>query len=468
MTNSNIEEMLRECKENYDEVAMNQQDFAKYKARIEQAKLDKRSAKRNASIARLSMVAAVLAVFVIMPNVSEKVAYAMENIPILGNLVRIVTFRDYTYDDENNSADVKVPEVIVDTRDIDNLQVKENIIKSSAQINEQIQKLTDQKIKEFEQSKLKEGHHDLQITSEVVRTTRDYFTLKLVCYEAGASGYEEHHYYTLDLNTGKELKLADLFWDHTDYISLISDMIKEQMREQMAADENVSYFVDSDMPADDFNQITENTEFYIDENGRIVIAFGEAEVAPASMGCVEFVVDCADLNDMKKPASGVVATTESYGSYDELLNSLDKGMWYATITLDTASNPIMLVTEMTYDYGDGNMAAIDADVYAYNEDGQIVKYGTVVSCGTAYPLSISKDCLYTAGNHHVTKQFVGEEYSALITVADATETFDTNANASYYYYSLEEGFAGAVEDDSKLVSLFEELGSLQVVGFKQK
>lgn len=468
MSNQSIEEKMKVCKENYKEVTMSNQDFEKYKAKIEQAKLDKRRAKRNATIGRWGAVAAVLALFVVMPNVSATVAYAMGNIPVLGNLVRIVTFRDYTYNDDKNYADVKVPEVVVDTDDISNLLVKENIIKSSSQINEQINELTDRKIEEFEQSKLKEGYHDLKITSEIVRTTRDYFTLKLICYEAGASGYEEYHYYTIDLNTGKELKLVDLFWDNTEYESLISDMIKNQMREQMAADVNIKYFIDSDLPSEDFTQITDETEFYIDENGKIVISFGEAQVAPAYMGCVEFIVDSPDLDDMKKPSTGVVMEEETFDNYDDVIASLKPGMWYATVSLDTAKKPLLLVTEMTYDDGMGHRAAIDADLYAYNENGKIVKYGTVVSCGTAYPLSVSKNYLYTAGNHHVTKRFVAEEYSALITEVDATETFDTNANATYYYYSLEEGFAGKVDDDSKLVELFEEFLNLKVIGFQQK
>lgn len=36
--------------------------------------------------------------------------------------------------------------------------------------------------------------------------------------------------------------------------------------------------------------ITDETSFYINESGNIVICFNEGDVAPMYMGCVEFVI----------------------------------------------------------------------------------------------------------------------------------------------------------------------------------
>lgn len=38
-------------------------------------------------------------------------AKAMEQVPVLGSLVRVVTLRNYFYDDGHSSADVSVPQV---------------------------------------------------------------------------------------------------------------------------------------------------------------------------------------------------------------------------------------------------------------------------------------------------------------------------------------------------------------------
>jgi hypothetical protein len=56
----------------------------------------------------------------------------------------------------------------------------------------------------------------------------------------------------------------------------------------MAEDENQIYWLDSDMPEEDFQSITENTTFYVNEKGHLVVVFDEYEVAPGYMGSVEF------------------------------------------------------------------------------------------------------------------------------------------------------------------------------------
>ena len=67
--------------------------------------------KQKRSYRWLVGVAAALAVFVAIPNVSPAAAAAMEEIPVLGAVVRVITFRDYQYDDGHSTADVHVPEL---------------------------------------------------------------------------------------------------------------------------------------------------------------------------------------------------------------------------------------------------------------------------------------------------------------------------------------------------------------------
>ena len=54
------------------------------------------------------------------------------------------------------------------------------------------------------------------------------------------------------------------------------------------------YWVDigDDDPAKGFEfvEIEKDQQFYIDENGQIVIAFNEGDVAPMYMGCVQFTI----------------------------------------------------------------------------------------------------------------------------------------------------------------------------------
>ena len=73
------------------------------------------------------------------------------------------------------------------------------------------------------------------------------------------------------------------------YMSASSNLMrKEQMREQMAADEMIAYWVDSEVPEWDFQSVNDDTTFYVNEAGKLMIVFDEYEVAPGYMGSVEF------------------------------------------------------------------------------------------------------------------------------------------------------------------------------------
>ena len=63
------------------------------------------------------------------------------------------------------------------------------------------------------------------------------------------------------------------------------------MKDQMAKDENIFYWVEyDDVPEWNFEAITEETQFYLNENEEVVICFNEGDVAPMYMGCVEFTI----------------------------------------------------------------------------------------------------------------------------------------------------------------------------------
>lgn len=284
------EEELKEMKQKYEKITMREDAYKKMRQRMDQAKKENRMMKKKNVYKGLAAVAAAMAVVVALPNTSSTVANAMQSIPVFGDFVKVVTFRDYQYDSDKKTADVSVPEVVVDANA--NTENAEQMKESTEQINAEIQKISDQWIKEFKKDLAKDGYKDMQISSEVIKTTDDYFTLKLTCTQTEASGYEENHYFTLDRKTGKQLKLADLYSGEADYKKRISDNIKKQMREQMKADENVSYWLDDkDLPEMNFKEIADDTAFYINEDGKLVICFNEGDVAPMYMGAVQFVIE---------------------------------------------------------------------------------------------------------------------------------------------------------------------------------
>ncbi len=226
--------------------------------------------------------AAAALVLVIVPNTSAEAAYAMEQIPILGDVIRAVTIRNYQYEDENFLADIE------EVR-LENVKMEGSI----QTINESIEEMTDRLIARFEeQVEQGEGHSGIYAGHEVVTDTDTWFTLRIHVTEIEASGFQYQYYYHIDKTTGEIATLKDLFKEGADYITPISENIKEQMREQMQADESKVYWVDSkEEMGHQFEAVKADQNFYVNQNGQIVICFDEYEVAPGDMGLVEFTVD---------------------------------------------------------------------------------------------------------------------------------------------------------------------------------
>lgn len=286
------EKKLEEIKKEYEKKKMSEGQFEEMKKKIDTAKKENRKEQRKHNRNRGIAAAAVIAVFVVLPNTSGDVAYAMSNIPFLGKLVDVVTFRDYQYEDERNMADISVPELTVGELETEQATEQEILKKTTEEINAEIQKITDQMVTEFEDNlQYKEGYQDMLVKHEILNSTDKFFTLKLICYQGAGSGTEWNYFYTIDLASGKRIVLADLFKDGADYTTAISGSIKEQMRNQMAEDEMKTYWVDNtEVPEWNFDTITDETSFYLNEDGNIVICFNEGDVAPMYMGCVEFVI----------------------------------------------------------------------------------------------------------------------------------------------------------------------------------
>ena len=68
----------------------------------------------------------------------------------------------------------------------------------------------------------------------------------------------------------------------------------------MDADENVHYWLHDEIEELNFKTIYEDTSFYVNERGNIVIAFDEGDVAPMYMGALEFEIPSEVLKSIRK------------------------------------------------------------------------------------------------------------------------------------------------------------------------
>lgn len=284
-------------------------------AGIDRARMEKKRVEHARKRSAWTAVAAAAVVMIALPNTNIQIAHAMENIPLLGGFFRLVTVRQYNYSDENHDAEVELAQINYGEDAGEGASVGEvaaapegtaagsvegvgqeaavaNLSEDGVEaVNQDMEATVEELIRQFEDTLSEEGYHGLHVSQEVVTDNERYYTVKLSVLETEASGYENNQFYTIDKQTGNVVTLEDLFVEGSDYISAISENIKTQMQEQMAADEGVIYFLDNDdMPEFNFQGITEQTNFYFNEKDELVIAFDEYEVAPGSMGAPEFVI----------------------------------------------------------------------------------------------------------------------------------------------------------------------------------
>ena len=296
-----LEDELKSLQKEYLEPRMSEEQLNRLKLKMEEAKRENRKDRNRTRVTRLAATAAALVIaFIALPNMSPQIAYAMEKIPVIGQFVKVVTFRDYEYEDEQHRADVEIPELVVETEPQE-AQPEEILENTTDEINAEIQELTNELLNEFTNHMREElGYKELIVKSEVLVTTQEYFTLKLSCYQGEASGYAWNYFYTIDLISGERLQLKDIFVEGADYITPISENIKEQMRNRMAQDENVYYWLDDEIEELNFKAISEETSFYINEKDNVVISFDQGEVAAMYLGVVEFEIPAEVLVDIRK------------------------------------------------------------------------------------------------------------------------------------------------------------------------
>lgn len=222
--------------------------------------------------------AAVVTLFVALPNVSVSAASALEQVPVLGSLVRVITLRNYFYDDGHSTADVSVPQV-------------EGAGAAGQQVNQDvqanIQRLLDQFDADAALLSQTGGYQDLSVSYDVVTDNDHWFTLRVCAVQAQGSSNQILRYYHIDKDTGRQVTLSSLFPEGSDYVSVLSGQVREQLEGER------DFF-------QDFAAIDPEQSFYWGEDGSLVLVFDEASVLPASYGNPEVTIPAQVVQELRE------------------------------------------------------------------------------------------------------------------------------------------------------------------------
>lgn len=125
----------------------------------------------------------------------------------------------------------------------------------------------------------------------------------------------------------------------------------------------------------------------------------------------------------------VTKSAENELLYGNIIAALDDQTQFALVDIGL-EHDVLFVTEQSYTYDTGIEAALDCHVY-YVIDGSVKDLGSVESEGTAYPVSYGQGCIYTAGNHSVSKYVIDEMTYQLICEQKDEVSYDADGNVSY-------------------------------------
>ncbi|OUN02130.1 DUF3298 domain-containing protein [Flavonifractor sp. An92] len=227
--------------------------------------------------------------FCLLVNGSPAFAAALADVPVLGQLARIVTVESYQINDRDHLIDVRLP-ALTDTGDTDLEQ----------RINTEIHKSIDQVLDEAEERarEAREAFVEtggkaedfmpiiIDVDYEVKCSNGQYLSFVITKTETLASAYTEYYLYNLDLTTGTELTLPDLLGP--DWREQCDEAVRNGIAQSEL--EGGVFFAPGE---GGFETVSDDQKFFLNADGDVVLLFEKYELAPGYMGAQEFTVSAA-------------------------------------------------------------------------------------------------------------------------------------------------------------------------------
>ena len=223
-------------------------------------------------------------------------AYALSDIPVISDIVRVITFGKYEHSEGGYDASIATPKIegLLDKKLEDRLnrEFKDNANALIAAYESDVKELK----KEFGDETVHMG-----VTSDyIIKTDNDsYLALDVYILNVAGSSSTVHSFYTIDKKTHTLLTLKGLFKDGADYVSVLNEYLLKQMKYENEHNGGMYQTEDNEF-FEGFKSIKPNQNFYINSDGKLVICFDKYEVAAGAQGSPEFVIPDEVIKDIRK------------------------------------------------------------------------------------------------------------------------------------------------------------------------
>ena len=233
------------------------------------------------------VTAGVCTMFVLLLNVSAPFASALQDVPVLGDVARVFTFRSYEEQTDAYALKVNIP--AIDNSGNSALEDRINL-----EIRQKIQDVvqqSEQRAQAYQQAYLATGgdpdemfRMEIDVDYTIKCSSGSILSFVITSSESQGYYFSEQFTYNIDLQTGKDITLAQLFGPQ--YKDIINQSIYEQIAERMQENQDYHYFIGPDDAG--FQGIADDQSFYINDRQNVVIVFEKYAIAPGFMGIQEF------------------------------------------------------------------------------------------------------------------------------------------------------------------------------------
>mgnify|MGYP003188403762 CR=1 FL=1 len=217
---------------------------------------------------------------------SPAVASAVDGVPVLGTLCRILTGEAYQSREETNYVRVQLPQM-ENTGD-SSLEQRVNL-EINAVIHQEVER-SKERAEEYYQAYLDTGGDpdtfqpiQIQVDYQVKSVTDQWASFVITKTESLASAYFQQYFYNIDLETGQKLTLRDLLGP--DWANQVQTAVEEQL-EQWDSERQALLFDNVDWE----ELLKEKGDFYLQTDGTVVVVFAKYELAAGAAGVLEFPV----------------------------------------------------------------------------------------------------------------------------------------------------------------------------------
>lgn len=277
---------FKKAREDYESTPIPEELESRVRAGIRQGKANYRRRRWRRTAAG---AAACLAVLVGALNLSPAVAAAAAEVPVLGDLFRVLTVRDFHTEEDGIQYDVNVPgidsESEIAQRVNDAIQEKVDAHMARAQ-----QDWEDYKDAFFATGGTEEEWGgrtmDVIVDYEVKSQTEDRVSFVVTFAEGWVASMEEKYCYNLDLAENRDTTLADLLGES--WVERCNEAVEAGIAASVD-EEGFTYFFPPEEGG--FTTVDENTAFYIRDDGVPVLVFPEYSIAAGAAGSPEFAVE---------------------------------------------------------------------------------------------------------------------------------------------------------------------------------